>query len=197
MTFGIQRDRSWMKPLTPEGNVQTDDPDLQGITGCHPLDSPSAGFNILGALPGCEYTHERLPTPSDNTLLRIRAEGGEIMRTGDPDRAAYTLFTERGDPRSHGAASPLDSIQSNGEVMAVRWPEHAVRAKHEREQRKALAMSRGGAEDYVKGASAAERVAAGNRPSRFRRADHSLQSEDSGGNVVDTWQPEGGIIREG
>lgn len=193
MSIGIGRDRSWMRPLTPEGSVQTDNPSIKNITGCHPKDSPSFGYNVINAQPGFEYTWERMD-PRERT--RIRMEGGQIVKQGEPESSVLSHYAEEGlSPQPH-RATPLDSTHNNGEVMLVRWPVDKIRAKHERERAKSLTMVRGGAREYMDKTSGAERLYAQGRPIRFRRSDHSLQSEDERGGTVDVWQPDQGIIQE-
>ena len=189
MALGIDDSGSWMRPLSEEGSQVSDDPNLSEMVGCWP--GPMIGLNIRSPQPGYEYTWELM-----KDYFRVcRLEGGQAVQSTDTDSAVMIYQQEMG--QSIGTRpTPLDSTCNNGELFLVRWPVEKVREKHERENQKALEMLRGGAEDFVQKASAAERAASA-RPTRFRRSDHALNYEDNQGQVVEVWQPDQGIIREG
>jgi hypothetical protein len=190
VALGVDTSREWMRPLSESGSQISDDPELENVKGCWP--GPMMQMNLKnGGQPGYEYTWEL-----NKDYFRVcRLEGGEAVKSTDHDAAVMSYLQETGQ-QVGTRPSPLDSTCTNGELFLVRWPAAKVREKHERENAKALAMLRGGAEDFVQKASAAER-AASSRATRFRRSDHALQMENNQGQVVEVWQPDQGIIREG
>lgn len=189
MALGLDYDRSWMKPLTSEGNVVSDQPGLENMIGCYEGDY--LGYNVVNPLPNYEYRW-RLMTPASR--IQIQQSGGTIVHHGDPDGAAYSVLMENG--AGGFAPSASDSVVSNGEVMLVRWPLERVREEHEREEQKALSYARGGAEEYVGGQTPAERHFSGGRATRFRAPDHMIQYQDAEGRPVEVWTPDRGVIDE-
>lgn len=190
MSLGGGKSREWMKPLTADGRSHSDE---FGETIGN-SDGPMAQYAISNPKPGRTYSYERM---DGEAFVRVRQEGGRFLKTDDPTKAVFAVMEDRGDySMMTGKATPMDGTQNNGEVVLVEWSPEAARKKYERDQAKALAYARGGAEDFVRGASAAERAASA-KPTRFRRSDHSLQGEDATGAVVESWSPDAGIIREG
>ena len=186
MSFGGGKNREWLKPLTSEGHIDTEDPDLDNMIGCHT--GNFIGLNVLNPQPGFEYIWER---NTGQSIARARMRGGQIVQADDPERAAMSKLMS-----SHGRTS-MDSSDVYGDVILMKYPEAAIRSIRAKEQAKAQAMMRGGAAEYAERASAIEEQMSRGMPSRFKRRDHALQSRDSGDNVVDQWSPGGGIIREG
>ena len=185
MSFGGGKEREWLKPLTPEGHLDTDEPDLDSMIGCHT--GVFQGLNVLNPQPGFEYVWERNRGPE---LAKARMRGGQMVGADDPERAAMDKLMS-----SHGRTS-MDSSDVYGDVVLFKYPESAMRAIREREGAKAQAMMRGGAAEYADRASEIERQMSRGMPSRFKRGDHALRTMDSNENVVDHWTPDDGIIRE-
>lgn len=189
MGIGIDDSKSWMRPLSESGSQVSDDPELENMIGCWP--GPMIGLNIRNPRPGCEYTWELM-----KDYFRVcRLEGGQAVQSTDSDSGVMSYLQDTG-TQPGTRPTPLDSTCNNGELFLVRWSVEKVREKHERENAKSLAMLRGGAEDFVQKASAAEKASSA-RPTRFRRSDHALNYEGNDGRVVEVWQPDQGIIREG
>jgi hypothetical protein len=178
--LGGGADRSWLEPLTLEGNKRTDNPELEGMVGCHT--GRYIGLNIKGAQPGFEYIWERNDAPS---MMQAQQKGGQVVKDGDPEMSAF-----RAVGYEDSNFTPPDSREVYKDVVLVRYPSERIRAIREQEQRKAKAMMREGARDYADRADAFETELSGGRPTRFRRDDHSLQSEDVNGRPVDYWSPD-------
>ncbi len=179
-------DLEWTKPLTSEGRVDSDDPQLDGMVGTH--QGEFVGFNIFNPQAGCEYVWERTKLQD---RIRIKQRGGQIVQGDDPERSGFAeiLGTDNG-----LSGTPLDSGDTTNELMLVRYSAEAIRTKREREQEKAESMRRGGAADFADRADARERQYSGNKASRFRRADHAIDFKDDNERLVDQWVPEDGIL---
>lgn len=182
IVLGGGKDRAWLEPLDDRGNVRSDDPDLDDITGCH--QGNFFGLNVVHPQQGFHYVWER-NTQQDR--LRVRTRGGEVVQAGDPELAAFeTAATDRD--------TQMDSTNVFGDVVLVRYTEDAIRRVREGEQEKARNMMRSGARDFMDRATRAEREIAGGQATRFRRGDHRLDFEDASGAVVDQWVPSDGIV---
>lgn len=182
--MGGGKDRRWLTELTPEGNIRTDDPNLDSMVGCHK--DQFVHLNILNPQPGMEYCWVR-NTGRDKMLYRQK--GYRVVGADDPEMAAMNQVMADG-------PTPLDSSDVYGDVILMKAPAEAVRQIRGREQAKAQAQMRGGAADYADKAAAIEEQLSRGLPPRFRRRDHILEFKDGQENTVDVWQPEDGIIRE-
>lgn len=183
-------DRAWTKPLTSEGNVDSDSPNFDNLVGCH--QGVHVSYNVHNPQPGCEYVWERR-TMED--MIRVRQQGGQIVQAGDPERSGFeALMGTIDDPDDGLSGTPLDSSTTTRSLVLVRYPAEAVRRKRESERARAEAFQRGGAEDFIARAEALERQYSGGKPSRFRRADHALDLLDDQERPVDRWTPDKGIV---
>jgi len=177
-------DREWLEPLDELGNKERDiDEEFDTMVGCHT--GTFFGLNVYNPEPGFEYVWER-DTQKDK--LRCIREGGRPVDANDREFAAvrHVLGAEDG--------APLDSLNIFNDVVLFKYPESAIRRKREQEQNKAQSMLRGGAQSFTDRATEAERMFAHGRSTRFARADHRNDFEDSSGNLVDQWNPDKGII---
>jgi len=183
--MGGGKDREWLTPLTPEGNRDTDDPDLDNMVGCHT--GPYIHLNIIDPQPGFEYCWKR--NKGRDKLLALQT-GWRPVGDNDPEMAAMNkIMTD--------SPGSLDSSDVYGDVILMKAPAEAIRRIRDREQQAAKAQMRSGAEDFADRASAIEQQLSRGFPSRFARRDHGLEYRDAKDQTVDHWRPEDGIIREG
>ncbi len=182
-------DRAWRAPLTHDGQIDTDNPDYDNIGGSH--QGAFEYLNVANMQPGFEYIHER-NTRADR--LRIRRNGGQAVQGDDPEHSAMDSIMGLDD--GLGPTS-LDSTNENAELILVRYPAEAVRRKREAELAKANAWRRGGAASFADNVGALERQLSDGRPSRFRRADHSIDMQDANSMLVDQIVPDEGILPTG
>tara|TARA_Y100000590_G_scaffold413_1_gene611 strand:+ start:8930 stop:9478 length:549 start_codon:yes stop_codon:yes gene_type:complete len=180
--LGGGKDNNWLAPLDEEGNRQSDDIGLESMIGCHT--GSYTGLNVVNPQPGYEYKWERNTGPD---LLRSRQNGGQVVQSGDPERAAMNEIISDG-------PSPLDTSDVYNDVVLMRYPEERMREIREREHDTAQKMMRGGANDFMDRVSQAEEMLSSGRSTRFRRSDHRLDYVSPQGDVVEQWAPEDGII---
>ena len=186
--LGGGADREWLEPLDEEGNkdpgYEVDD-DFDDMVGCHT--GNFFGLNVFNPEPGVEYVWER---NTDRDKLRCIREGGRMVDANDREFAAvrHVLGASEG--------APLDSLNIFNDVVLFKYPESAIRRKREQEQEKARNRMRGGAQAFADRATEAERAISPGRATRFARADHRQDYEDTSGNLVDQWSPDSGIIEK-
>ena len=184
--YGGGKDRLTLTPLTPEGNLLTDDPSLDGMVGCH--SGPYIHLNVINPEPGFEYIWER-NTGRDKMAARQR--GGRPVGANDPEMAAMNALMDDGGP------TPIDSSYVYGDVILHKYPIEAIRRRRENEEAKNSAAMRDGAALYAERAAGIEAQLSRGLPSRFARRDHGLEYKDAQDHTVEHWVPTDGIIREG
>jgi len=181
-TTGGGRDRSWLEPLSEEGRIQTDDINLENMIGCHK--GVYMGLNVVNPQPGYSYVWERRK-PGD--ILRARQQGGQVVTREDPEYAALNTLED-------DYSTPLDNSDVYQDVVLVRYTDESIRRRREQEAETAQEMFRGGAAQYASRADQLEKTYSRGLPTRFQRADHSIDFEGEGGETVDHWSPDQGVI---
>ena len=189
-------DRSWLTPLTPEGNRQTDSPVGGDITGCHT--GFCFGLNVRGAKENYSYQWlNRKP----NEVAVARMKGFVLVRDGDSDSPAYMAGMEDLQDESDTPTS-LDTSQVFQDVVLARIPTERLRALKDDEGEKAKRALRGGAAAFVAGATPEELATdPSGRPTRFvprqgQYGSHSISFKEDN-ETSDTWVPERGIVERG
>lgn len=176
-------DREWLRPLDQSGTRQSDNPSHDNMVGCHT--GKYFGFNLKNPQPNFEYVWENY---NRDDMDRIRFEGGQFVRHGDPESPIQESLTVEGG----GALEPtqLDSLYVHRGCVLTRYPIEVIRARRAEEAATARAMMRGGAEEYAEGVNQMEAHLSRGLPTRFRRRDHRLDYLDGNENIVDQWAPD-------
>jgi hypothetical protein len=184
--------REWLEPLDSEGNRQGHDLLVEGrMVGCHL--GNFAGLNVCDPQPGFEYEWMMNPSrsganPSDG--MRIQQLGGQVVRDGDPEFAAFKHMEGMGD------SSPLDTSTIYKELVLVRIPVEKQRARLQAISDKNKRMLRKGPEEsFVGSASALESERySGRGPTRFAMRDHQTEFKHDR-DTVEVSLPDSGIVR--
>ena len=107
--LGGGKNREWLRPLTPEGNLDTyGDPDFDNMVGCHT--GQFIGLNVPNAEPGYEYVWEN-------------RKSAEIMKASSGAATGFALTTLRVSPSKSsktttwGATKPPPSIPTTISTM--------------------------------------------------------------------------------
>ena len=184
--------REWLEPLDSEGNRQGHDLLVEGrMVGCHL--GNFAGLNVVDPQPGFEYEWMMNPardgaSPSDG--MRIHQVGGQVVKDGDSEFAAFKHMEGMGD------SSPLDTSTIYKELVLVRIPAEKQRARLQAISDKNKRMLRKGPEEsFVSNASAQESERySGYGPTRFARSDHRTEFKHDR-DVAELSLPDSGIVR--
>lgn len=176
MSLGSGPDLGVFVELDPRGCTDlTADGILDETIGDHVGDY--RGLNIVNPQPGCEYVWMLDPERGGATnrmadFMAIRTSGGEIVKKGDPEMAAF----------EHIVGSHLGAQEkvSNGEVILVRIPIEEVARRREEQLLRNRALLTGGEERFLAGASMAESQAGQGEATRFRHRKHQLLFEEGG-----------------
>lgn len=182
--LGGGKSREWLRPLTPEGRLDTDDPNLDDMVGCHKGDF--VGLNVINPDPGFEYVWE-LNRPRD--IMRAKMRGGIRVGADEPESAAMAHLTDSTD-------TPVDGYHTFGDVTLFKYPIDKIAKIRAEESARAQAMMRGGAAEFVSKATKLEQEMSRGQATRFKARNHGLQYLDGQENVVDTWNPGDDEIRE-
>ena len=186
-SFGGKVDREWLEPVDSDGNSPSEeDADYGHTVGCHT--GNHMFLNIHNPLPGYHYVWER---KNANDLRRAVLKGGQVVKSDDPEMTAAD--------RAAGAdiVTSLDSLAEYNELQLVRYPEEAMRKIREAESNKAAKMLRGGDESFVNSATAGEMAPEWNPrgvKTRFATSQHRTEFKGDGGETVDQWTPDKGIL---
>lgn len=198
-------DRSWLTPLTPDGDRPTDDPEGGHITGTHT--GHYFGLNGRNMRPG--YHYEWL-NAKPNEVMLARHRGFELVRAGDDDSPVVAAGLRELQDESD-TPTPLDTSHTFQDVVYARIPEDKLRAIKDADRRKSEEMLRGGADAYVAGATPEELdtvppgessrfVVRGGGPrtaSGVAIGSHSLVFRDTEGKTDEVWTPRKGIVERG
>jgi hypothetical protein len=188
--LGGGSDREWIEPLDSEGNRNPELGIEDQVVGCHV--GPYAGLNGINLQPGFEYQWCLNPSrqggsPADSH--QIHALGGQIVKDGDPEFAAFTKMEGM-------EASPLDTSTIFRELVFVRVPVERMAERREENRRKNDRMLRKGPdESFVNRASHLESERySGRGPTRFALRRHQTTFNHDG-NTVEVSLPDSGIVR--
>lgn len=173
-------DRGWYESLNETGSRDLDLP--QETLGCHV--GPYSGLNIVNPQANFEYSWAH-NDPRD--LIRVRAQGGQIVNAEDPEYGAYKAL---GDTTN----SSIDSANLYQDCILIRTPIEKVRERREAESKKAEISARGSVDNYLQSASALESSYKEHGPTRFSRSDHMVEWEEDG-KTTGMWTPNEGIVR--
>lgn len=189
--LGGGKDRGWLRPLTPEGNLDTyGDPDFDNMVGCHT--GQFIGLNVPNAEPGYEYVWENRKSAE---IMKAKLRGGYRVRIDDPEGIALQKLQDNYVGRNE--TTPIDSHYNFNDVTLFKYPIERIREIRSEENAKAQAMMRGGAAEFADRATSIERQMSRGQDTRFRRRDHSMRVVDQADQTLDEWQPEDGLIHEG
>ncbi len=181
-------DRSWLKPLKPNGHLNEDTPEGADIAGTHK--GFYGGLNVANPEPGFTYQWIR-NDPRDIYLARQR--GWSVVDCNGPDKPAYMLAGNESD-----APTQLDTAGVFKDIIFVRMPEDKHRRLHEETRLQSEAQLRGGTDAFLDGASDAESATGhtdrGRVPTRMARSEHGLQAQQDGETV--RLDSQSGILQE-
>lgn len=183
MGFGGKADREWLEPLTEEGSLNEEDPDMGAVLGCHR--GAHEWLNIYGAQRGYTYVWER---KKPNDLRKALMRGGELVKDDDPEMIA-------GRKASGDLVTSVDSMAEYNELQLVRYSERATRKIREGEEQRRERMLKGSAESYLDKMTHGEQASEWNPRSvrtRFSTSEHRLEQR-SNNNVESQWSPDGDV----
>ena len=183
-------DRTWLKPMSPNGSFNERTDDDAEIVGCHK--GFYGGLNIANPEPGFTYQWIR-NDPRDVYLARQR--GWQAVDTEGTDKPAFMLGINGDDSET---PTQLDTAAVFQDILLVRMPEETHQRINEELREKAKAQLRNGTDAFLDGADAAEmatgRTERGRLPTRMARAEHGLQAQQDGETV--RLESQGGILQD-
>ena len=185
--------REWLEPLDSEGNRRGHDLLVEGrMVGCHL--GNFAGLNVCDPQPGFEYEWMMNPSREGANIadgMRIQQLGGQVVKDGDPEFAAFKHM------EGMGGGTSLDTSTIYKELVLVRIPAERQRARLAAINEKNKRMLRRGPEEtFVGGASELEQSSRYNErgPTRFAMGDHRTEFKHDR-DTVEVSLPNSGIVR--
>ncbi len=170
-------DRSWLKPMAPNGSFNEDSPEGADIVGCHK--GFYAGLNIANPEAGYAYQWIR-NDPRD--IFTARQRGWNVVDTSGSDKPAFMLVTD-----GEEMPTQLDSSGVYQDIVLVRITEDQHEKLNQSVRERADSQLRDGTDAFLDGASEAEmatgRTARGRVPTRMARSEHGLQAQQDGETV--------------
>ena len=188
--LGGGSDREWLEPLDNEGNRNPELDVEDRVVGCHT--GAYAGLNVYNPQPGYDYEWLLNPSRSGGSpgdAHRIHELGGQVVKDGDPEFAAYKTMEGM-------EGSPLDTSTIFRELCLVRIPEEVQhRRRMENQEKNARMLRKGPEESFVNQASYDERERySGRGPTRFALRDHQTEFKH-GQDTAEVSLPDSGIVR--
>src|SRR5271166_4956191 len=141
VSVGGGHDRSWYRPLNPEGQADHDPTTIGSFTGAF------EALNIRHAQPGRQYYYER---KNANALQAARNNGWRRVRPEDPERmGSVEDDMDRGSPMDSGVGTAFDDI------VMMKIPIEKHRALKPQEEAENRARLEGATQSYLGSTEAA------------------------------------------
>lgn len=183
--FGGGGDRSWLVPLTPEGNKPTDSNVPHKVVGSHT--GHYTGLNVVNPQPGFEYQWAR---NNGNEIHAARIRGWRVVNDSDPEMAALRANLY-GDEDSD-TPTQLDTSDVFQDVVFMKIPSAKLRVIREEQLKANREMLQSGAAQAFLREDSGDSMG---KPTRFVQRHHGVQYQ-GGGEVEEQWSPDQGIIQE-
>lgn len=155
---GSGGDLSWLKPLSPDGNLSDD------ALGCHRGDFEI--MNVRNAQPGFTYGYARA---TRGRVRHFQRKCYKVVSHEDPERMG-----DAEDPNY--AAAGLDSTQDFDDVVLMKCPTERVRERQRERIQRTEASLKGVTAEYLDGAGeVGGNYHSSQRPIRYKAPHHRIE----------------------